>query len=313
MNLPPGYTSRPAIPGDLDDVAALIDAWDLANFGDANANREGVQYQWASPWVDLVRDVRVIYDSDGMLAAYVQHATPDPAARYEVDAFVHPSHQGRGLGSAMLAWTEDKTRSQLAPGSGVALWNSTGAPDVRGLQLLKTNGYRQIRTFWQMLIDLDETFEVGEAPAGVIIRPFEPGLDERGAHEALDEAFSTHFGYFQESFEQWWEHQQADETFDPTLGFVAEAGGQIVGASINGVIDGTGWVYELGVRQAWQGRGVGRALVRNTFAMFVAAGVRVGRLGVDTENVTGALELYRSVGMRPVREWCVFEKFVARG
>ena len=98
----------------------------------------------------------------------------------------------------------------------------------------------------------------------------------------------------------------------PTLGFVAEADGQIVGASINGVIDGTGWVYELGVRQAWQGQGIGRALLRHTFAMFAANGVRVARLGVDTENATGALELYRSVGMRPVREWCVFEKSIAR-
>jgi mycothiol synthase len=312
VNLPPGYAARPATPDDLDDVAALIDAWDVAYFGDANANREGVQYEWGSPWVDLVRDVRLIHASDGALAAYVQHATPDPSARYEVDAFVHPSHQGRGLGAAMLAWTEDKTRSQLASGAGIALWNSTGEPDVRGLQLLKTNGYRHIRTFWQMLIDLDGTFETREAPAGVTIRPLEPGVDERGAHETLDEAFSAHFGYFQESFEPWWEHQHADETFDPTLGFVAEADGQIVGASINGVIDGTGWVYELGVRRAWRRRGIGRALLRHTFVMFAANGVRVGRLGVDTENVTGALELYRSVGMRPVREWCVFEKSIAR-
>ncbi len=312
MNLPPGYTSRPATPDDLDDVATLLDVWDLSYFGDANANREGVQYRWGSPWVDLVRDVRVIHASDGSLAAYAQHSTPDPAARYEVDAVVHPSHQGRGLGAAMLAWTEDKTRSQLASGSGIALWNSTGAPDVQGLRLLQTNGYRHIRTFWEMLLDLDGTFGAGEAPAGVTIRPHEPGVDERGAHETLDEAFSTHFGYFQESFEQWWEHQHADETFDPTLGFVAEADGQIVGASINGVIDGTGWVYELGVRQARQGQGIGRALLRHTFAMFAANGVRVGRLGVDTENVTGALELYRSVGMRPVREWCVFEKVIAR-
>ena len=84
--------------------------------------------------------------------------------------------------------------------------------------------------------------------------------------------------------------------------------GQIVGASINGVIDGTGWIYELGVRRAWQRRGIGRALLRHSFAMFAADGVGVARLGVDTENVTGALELYRSVGMRQVREWRLFEK-----
>ncbi len=28
MNLPPGFTSRPASPDDLDDVVALIRAWE---------------------------------------------------------------------------------------------------------------------------------------------------------------------------------------------------------------------------------------------------------------------------------------------
>ena len=241
-------------------MAALIDAWDIGTFGDANANREGLQYEWGAPWVDLDRDVRVIHAPDGALAAYVQHATPDPTDRYEADAFVHPAHQGLGLGSALLAWTESKTRRQLTSGARIPLRNGTGAPDERGLLLLAENGYHHIRTFLQMLIDLDATFTAGDAPDGVIIRRLVPGEDERGAHETMDDAFSTHFGYFREPFEQWWEHQFADESFDPRLGFVTEADGQIVGASINGVIDGTAWVYELGVRHAWQGRGIGRAL-----------------------------------------------------
>ncbi len=310
MNLPPGYIARPAAREDLDAVAALIDDWDLTYFGDTNANREGLQYEWGGRWVDLARDVRVIHALDGTLAAYVKHATPDPASRHEVEIFVRPTHVGRGLGSAMLIWAEAKSRSELAPGTGIPLWSSIGAVDVPGLQLLEAEGYRHIRTFWQMLIDLDETFDAGGAPEGVTIRPHEPGVDERGAHETFDEAFSTHFGYYRESLEEWWEHQFVDESFDPRLGFVAEANGQIVGAAVNGVIDGTGWVYELGVRQASQGKGIGRALLRHTFAMFAANGVHVARLGVDTENVTGALGLYRSVGMRPVREWRVFEKRV---
>ena len=188
------------------------------------------------------------------------------------------------------------------------MWDATSATDAEGLRLLETNGYGRIRTFFQMFRSSSTGRSIaGDVPAGISIRSFQPG-DERGAYETIDDAFSTHFGYFREPFEQWWGHQFADETFDPTLGFVAEADGQIVGACINGVIDGTGWVHELGIRQAWQRRGIGRSLVRHTFAMFAARGVRVVRLGVDTENVTGPLELYRSLGMRPVREWRVFEK-----
>jgi mycothiol synthase len=311
VNLPQGYSARPAVRADLEDVTALIDAWDVLHFGEANANREGLQYNWGSPWVDLARDVRVIHTTAGALAAYVLHASPDPAARYETDAFVHPAHQGRGLGSAIVTWAEAKTRSQLAPGTSLPLWDAASVTDMEGLRLLETNGYGHIRTFFQMRIDLDPSFDAGPVPDGVIVRRYVEGVDDRAAHATLDEAFSTHFGYVSEPFEEWWEHQRAEETFDPSLGFVAEVDGEVVGASINGVIDGTGWIYEIGVRHAWQGRGIGRALVRHSFGMFAADGVGVARLGVDTENVKGALELYRSVGMRPVREWRVFEKSIA--
>ncbi len=71
----------------------------------------------------------------------------------------------------------------------------------------------------------------------------------------VDAAFVTHFGYFEETFEDWWAQQQADDTWDPSLGLVAEVDGKIVGYSNNGVIDGTGYVFELGVAPAAPGTG----------------------------------------------------------
>ena len=183
---------------------------------------------------------------------------------------------------------------------------------MNGLRLFEARGYRPIRTFWQMRIDLDPSFEAGPVPRDVTVRSHVEGVDDRAAYEAAEEAFASHFGWVHESFDEWWAHQRADETWEPGRGSVAEIDGRIVGASINGVIDGTGWIYELGVRNAWQGRGIGRALLRHSFERFARDGINVARLGVDTENVTGALELYRSVGMRSVREWRVFEKSIAR-
>lgn len=310
MKLPESYTERAAVLSDLESVVALYDEWDLAYFDEAGPNRAELQYDWSAPWLDLRRDVRVIHDRDGTLVAYAQHATPDPADRYQVSAVVHPAHEGRGIGSAILSWAEERTRAHVRAGARIRLWNATGAPNESALRLFDEHGYRFIRTFWQMRIDLDRSFEAGPVPEGVTVRRHVEGVDEQPAHAVLDEAFSTHFGYVSEPFEEWWEQQRADETFDAGQGFIAEVDGQIVGASINGVIDGTGWIHELGVRQAWQRKGIGRALLRHSFAMFAVDGVGVARLGVDTENVTGALELYTSVGMRQVREWRVFEKHI---
>ena len=133
------------------------------------------------------------------------------------------------------------------------------------------------------------------------------------AFAVVNAAFVTHFGYYEETFEEWWAQQHSDETWDPSLGLVAERDGTIVGYSNNGVIDGTGYVFELGVDPQHQGQGIGRALLRRSFASFAARGIRTGRLGVDTQNVTGAHELYRSVGMKPVREHVVVEKRIQSG
>ena len=311
MNLPPGFTSRPATSVDLDEVASLLEAWELAHFGETDATRSELQFEWGAVWVDITRDTRLIRNADGELAAYAEHASPDPAHRFEVFGPVHPCFEGRGLGSAILDWAEAQTRSRLAPGSATRLWNTAPAGDSAAIRLLEGNGYERIRTFRQLAIDLDDAFDAGPLPDDVTIRPFESPEDGPAAFAVLDAAFATHFGYWEETFEQWWMQQQADETWDPSLGLVAERVGAIIGYSNNGVIEGTAHVYELAVVPERQGGGIGRALVRHSFAMFAARGIRKGRIGVDTENATGAAELYRSIGMEPVREHHVFEKRLA--
>jgi len=114
----------------------------------------------------------------------------------------------------------------------------------------------------------------------------------------------------EETFEEWLMQQEADDTWDPTLGLLAELEGTIVGFSNNGVIDGVGYVFELGVLPQMQGRGIGRALLRHSFAMLAGRGIAKGRLGVDTQNVTGAVELYRSIGMTQVSERRTVEKLI---
>jgi mycothiol synthase len=313
MNLPPGFTSRPAASDDLDDVVELLDAWQVARYGDAEASKPELLFDWGAPWLDMERDTRLIHDAKGVLAAYAVHSSPATASRFEAFAAIDPRFEGSGLGTAILDWAEVQTRSRLAPGSIIPLWNSTPGSNAGAIRLFKAYGYAPIRTFWQMTIDLDTSFDLGPLPDGVTVRPFMVTDDGPAAFAVVDAAFVTHFGYYEETFEDWWSHQQADATWDPSLGLVAELGGTIVGYSNNGLIEGAGHVFELGVLPQHQGRGIGRALLRHSFASFAARGIRTGRLGVDTENVTGALELYRSIGMTPYREHQVFEKRIESG
>jgi ribosomal protein S18 acetylase RimI-like enzyme len=66
-------------------------------------------------------------------------------------------------------------------------------------------------------------------------------------------------------------------------------------------------VNELGVRNPWRRRGLGLALLRHAFAELGRLGAdRVG-LGVDAENVTGALRLYERAGMHVTRRYDTWE------
>jgi mycothiol synthase len=78
-----------------------------------------------------------------------------------------------------------------------------------------------------------------------------------------------------------------------------------VGASYRIVIEdgGVGWIGDLGVRPALQRRGIGKALLRRALADLSLRGFRLAQLNVDAQNETGAVQLYRSVGMTVHREW----------
>ena len=57
-----------------------------------------------------------------------------------------------------------------------------------------------------------------------------------------------------------------------------------------------GWTEDISVRRPWRRRGLARALLTRSLQMFKDMGMDHAALGVDTENTTGALNLYESVG-----------------
>ncbi len=59
----------------------------------------------------------------------------------------------------------------------------------------------------------------------------------------------------------------------------------------------TGYVSSLGVRRAWRGRGIGRALLLTQFRAFEKRGWQAAKLHVQVGNRTGADRLYSSLGM----------------
>ena len=165
-----------------------------------------------------------------------------------------------------------------------------------------------------MVIDLDEEPAVPR-PDGVEIRSYRAG-EERAIHAAMEEAWSVGGWHHQpRTFEAY-----AKQTFDrpghdPSLCFVALAGEEVAGASLNDwKRNGDwGWIGTLGVRQAFRRRGIAEALLKRSFAEFFRRGELRVALGVDAESPTGATRLYERAGMRVLYEVIVYEKELRAG
>lgn len=214
---------------------------------------------------------------------------------------VHPSAWGRGLGSKLLDLVEARMQEEGA--ERIHTWTLAG--DTAADELFSRRGYREVRRFWDMAIELGE--EPPPEP-GVLVEAFREE-DAQAFHAALEEAFEDHWEHRAEPFDEWWERQRKRSNYDPSVWYVVRDGPEIAAATRNeSEHAGGGYIGALGVRREWRGRGYGRALLLHSFREFHRRGLRRVSLGVDAANPTGATRLYESVGMHVELENVVWAK-----
>jgi len=224
---------------------------------------------------------------------------------------VHPEHTGRGLGSALLLETERRAALRLPPEVSAPFRTSASSTAAAALELFVERGYVHVRSFWHMQRGLPADDAPVDVPDGITMRLGASEGDELIAYQVLDEAFRDHFGYEPSEQQEWLQEFRGMPGYDPSLIVLAFEGADPVGVSVSmAADDGVGWVGDLGVLGPWRRRGVGRALLRRSFAELAARGHHEVRLGVDTENTTGATHLYGGVGMTVRRRYDLYEKLL---
>src|SRR3954447_15663752 len=70
----------------------------------------------------------------------------------------------------------------------------TPSPAASARQLLEDAGYRAVRETFMMETSLDRSLSEPVWPAGIAVRPFIPGHDDRAAFEAVEDAFRDLWG-----------------------------------------------------------------------------------------------------------------------
>jgi mycothiol synthase len=303
------YTVRAPTPADMDAVVALLLACDMADFGEAEAHEpDEVQRWWAKETTWLV------HTQTGELIAYVSLDDANQEhVRFYTSILVQPERRAQGLELALLDLLEHTAR-QLAqhapPAARPIITQGISGRDTMQRDLLLARDFAYLRTFWTMRIDQTEPPPAPEWPAGITLRTYQPGQDDRAVYDVVEEAFHDHWDFQPTPFEEWLE-RTTRPAFDPALWFLALDGEQIAGATLCTNEAQRGWINKVAVRRPWRKRGLALALVRHALGAFWARGVRRVELGVDAASITNAQKVYERAGMHPIMEYVIYEKSLA--
>jgi mycothiol synthase len=300
-------------PFDLDaDVPALADLMSEAHLAD------GIEYLPTNEGLrndlehmadfDPARDM-LLAELDGALVGAAEHEVRirDGDAVHELSCWIRPAARRRGIGRALLHWNEARSREVARAWPGreshfVSSWvddTETGAH-----VLLESEGYARIRYGFTMVRRLADPIVEVPLPAGLEIRPVVEA-DHRRIWDADCEAFLDHWGAHTRTEEDYIGWFAAPE-LDTSLWRVAWDGDEVAGAVMTFIWTEEnarlgirrGWLEHISVRRGWRRRGLASALIVASMAALKGRRMDEAALGVDAENLSGALHLYGSLGFR---------------
>jgi len=316
--LPPGYHIRRPRQEDAPEIVALMNAVDVADIGTAESSVEDVYETWSLPRFQRDKDSWVVLDDASKIVGYAFAWDRKPHSEIQSDSYVAPPLAASGLEGALLDRIEERAREHRAsapPTEQVLIRGFTSPKGTERVKAFLSRGYEHVRTFCRMTIDLigPDSVPAPRWPAGIEPRAYERGRDDEAFDVAIQESFADHFGFVHEPHSEWITRRVDHAGFDASLWTLALEGTEPAGAILAYQPDDEGWIRELGVRPAWRGHGLGRALLLHAFGTFARRGIRRVGLGVDLANTTGATQLYESVGMRVAFRHDLYEKRLGPG
>jgi mycothiol synthase len=311
--------TRPMVPDDAEAWAALWNAIEDADGGEDYASENDLLEEFSNPDQDFERGSIAIYDG-AIMAGYgtlTTRGTADPEHVMRYAGGVHPAYRGRGLGTELLAWSEQAAvplHEDRHPGRRLVLSSGCLSRNAGAVTLYESRGYHAARWFQAMLRDLSAPLPEISVPAGIRIVGFTPDMAEH-ALLVRNESFRDHWGSTDTSA-QAWAHTLASAAFRPELSFLAYEGSEPLGVLISQEYPAhqarTGrrelYVAIVGTRSAGRKRGIATALLATVLSAARADGYDQASLGVDSDSLTGAVRLYEQVGFAIHLTWISYRK-----
>ncbi|MFE6769962.1 GNAT family N-acetyltransferase [Streptomyces fimicarius] len=254
---------------------------------------------------------QVLVEYDGGVVGYVTvrwWEERDGTWLYLHRGHLLPEHRGRGVGSTMLAWAEDRIRRLVrqhgTAGTAVLGANAT-ACEHDATALLLASGYRRVFSLVELeLTDLRTLPDSRPLPPGIRV-----GAVDRSSYRAAWKAVVD--SYADAAFTETWTYESFLATADPTCWRTAWDGEHLGGVALCSIRrqDPTvGEVEELSVRAESRRLGLGRALLLDGLRCLREHGAETARLYTGTANPHRSYDLYESVGFRRRNEYVRYRK-----
>jgi mycothiol synthase len=257
---------------------------------------------------DISLDLRLA-EHEGRPVAYtrVEWQDENRGMRLHVQVLATRPDAPVGTLDALIDWTEPRIRAIAAtlpqdrPGTFGAFLNME-TPAHRAT--LEARGYRAVRFFCNMVRPTLEEIPDLPLPHGVEVRPVRTE-QLRTIFNAEVAAFQGHWGASAtDGDEARWEQFRDEPSNDLALWQVAWAGDTVVGMvrpyindedfRVHGIR--RGWCENISTHADWRGHGIAKALIGRALRALRDRGMTEAALGVDADNETGALAIYRAMG-----------------
>ncbi len=146
---------------DLVDIAELITACDIAEYGIADSTMEDLVSNWQRPGFNLATDAWVIVTNKGQIAGFacVWHRDYEQISTF---VCVHPEYRSRGIGTLLLRLVEERARQYVRnarPGARVTLSGTVSSVNEQAKRLFEREGYTPVRRFWRIAVRPDESID----------------------------------------------------------------------------------------------------------------------------------------------------------
>lgn len=158
--LPTGLTARPLTMADARAVTQVMGDLQRVEIGSADIEEADIIGDWQQPSVDVVATTMGVFSGD-RLVGYAE-----AARNGHCDAAVHPTWQGRGIGTALARWMQERSRELGATVVGMPV-----PVGKSGDRLLESLGDRTRWTSWVLQLPRRSSSMPSHWPESMALRP----------------------------------------------------------------------------------------------------------------------------------------------